>query len=129
MYKKIQECRVCGNRQLTGVLDLGQQTLTGAFPATDAPISSGPLRLVKCVGDIDAVCGLLQLEHSYDLSELYGANYGYRSGLNSSMVAHLKANVEQINRLVALRPGDLVVDIGSNDGTTLSLYDAPGGRI
>ena len=35
------------------------------------------------------VCGLLQMEHSYDLGEMYGDNYGYRSGLNASMVTHL----------------------------------------
>ncbi len=53
---------------------------------------------------------------------VYGANYGYRFGLNYRMVQHLKAKVERILNSVELQPGDLVVDIGSNDGTTLGFF-------
>jgi NDP-4-keto-2,6-dideoxyhexose 3-C-methyltransferase len=126
MYTKIEKCRICGNRQLEPVLDLGDQMLTGVFPSRRGEeVTRGPLRLVKCVGDIE-VCGLLQLEHSYDAGEMYGDNYGYRSGLNPSMVAHLRRKVERIGGLVELAPGDLVVDIGSNDSTTLQAYAQPG---
>lgn len=122
MYRKVEKCRVCGNPNLERVLDLGEQMLTGVFPSEKhAEVTVGPLRLVKCVGDEDA-CGLLQLEHSYDLGEMYGENYGYRSGLNASMVAHLNRKVARILGLVTLEDGDLVVDIGSNDSTTLQAY-------
>jgi hypothetical protein len=76
---------------------------------------------VKCNGG-ESACGLVQLEHSYDPSELYGSNYGYRSGLNKGMVKHLKGKVAQILDSIDLDSGDLVVDIGSNDGTTLGFY-------
>lgn len=126
MYTKIERCRICGNSALEPVLDLGEQMLTGVFPAEPgADVTVGPLRLVKCVGG-EETCGLLQLEHSYDLGEMYGDNYGYRSGLNASMVAHLGRKVERISDLVSLDPGDLVVDIGSNDSTTLRAYSQPG---
>lgn len=124
MYKKIDRCRVCGNQRLEAVLSLGEQALTGVFPRVrDQEITVGPLTLVKCHG-ADECCGLLQLAHSYDLNEMYGANYGYRSGLNPSMVGHLRRKVERIESRIDLRPGDLVVDIGSNDGTTLGAYSA-----
>jgi hypothetical protein len=126
MYKKIEQCRICGNKHLELVLDLGEQMLTGVFPREkDAKVTTGPLHLVKCVGD-DETCGLLQMEHSYDLGEMYGENYGYRSGLNASMVAHLNNKVKQILGLVDLRNGDLVIDIGSNDSTTLQAYPSSG---
>jgi hypothetical protein len=80
---------------------------------------------VKCAGG-DDVCGLLQMEHSYDLGEMYGENYGYRSGLNASMVAHLNAKVKKILGQVELAEGDLVIDIGSNDSTTLQAYPSSG---
>jgi len=122
MTTKITKCRACGNTDVRVVLDLGEQQLTGVFPKDPAmPITKGPLRLVKCFGRADA-CGLLQLEHSYDLAAMYGLNYGYRSGLNASMVEHLHRKVENISRLVELRAGDLVIDIGSNDSTTLQAY-------
>jgi hypothetical protein len=122
MYRRIEACRICGNRTLELVLDLGEQMLTGVFPRRrDASVTVGPLRLVKCTGEPTA-CGLLQLEHSYDPDEMYGENYGYRSGLNASMVAHLQAKVARILARQQLGACDLVIDIGSNDGTTLRAY-------
>lgn len=124
MYKKTEACRICGNTHLVRVLDLGEQMLTGVFPKEiDKNITVGPLCLVKCTGGSD-VCGLLQLEHSYDLGEMYGDNYGYRSGLNVSMVNHLHGKVRKILERIELDDGDLVVDIGSNDSTTLQAYPA-----
>ena len=121
MYKALTACRICGGKDLVKILDLGEQVLTGVFPKQrDQQITKGPLQLLKCTAEQG--CGLVQLAHSYDLGEMYGENYGYRSGLNASMVAHLKAKVARIQSLVTLRPGDLVIDIGSNDGTTLSAY-------
>lgn len=126
MYQKIEKCRICRNEQLVEVLDLGVQALTGVFPrAKTERVTAGPLKLVKCVGD-ESVCGLLQLEHSYDLAELYGENYGYRSGLNPSMVAHLHSKVHRILDRIKLPKDALVIDIGSNDGTTLQAYPSVG---
>jgi NDP-4-keto-2,6-dideoxyhexose 3-C-methyltransferase len=123
---RITNCRICGNQHLEQVLNLGVQTLTGVFPAhEDQKITQGPLVLVKCVSGTDS-CGLLQLAHSFDLGEMYGENYGYRSGLNQSMVRHLHGKVEKILRTVDFSGQPLVLDIGSNDGTTLSAY--PGDR-
>jgi len=120
---KIERCRICRNKHLVEVCDLGEQALTGIFPkSASQAVTVGPLRLTKCVGDPDHACGLLQLAHSYELTELYGSNYGYRSGLNPSMVRHLQQKVARILSIAPLRAGDLVIDIGSNDGTTLSSY-------
>jgi len=122
VFNKVSACRVCKNADLVTVLELGEQVLTGVFPKSDNVIvTSGPLTLVKCVGK--NCCGLLQLAHSYSLSEMYGENYGYRSGLNPSMVAHLRSKVRRIEALGILEKGDLVIDIGSNDGTTLKQYE------
>ncbi len=116
---ELAACRCCGNRRLELVLSLGVQTLTGVFPrSADERITAGPLELVKCFG-ADA-CGLVQLRHRYDASEMYGQNYGYRSGLNQSMVRHLG---ESVTALLAKHPraeGAIALDIGSNDGTLLS---------
>jgi NDP-4-keto-2,6-dideoxyhexose 3-C-methyltransferase len=126
MYRQISECRICKNTQLVEVLDLGVQTLTGVFPRTRAQeVTAGPLKLVKCTGK-DDVCGLLQLQHTYDLGELYGDNYGYRSGLNSSMVTHLHRKVGRILERVTLSDDALVIDIGANDSTTLQAYPSRG---
>jgi NDP-4-keto-2,6-dideoxyhexose 3-C-methyltransferase len=126
VYRKILKCRICGNKNLEKVLDLGIQMLTGIFPRDKKQaITTGPLCLVKCTGG-DEACGLLQLEHSYDLDEMYGEDYGYRSGLNESMVTHLCNKIKKILDRIELNEGDLVIDIGSNDGTTLKAYPSSG---
>jgi len=121
--KKIDACRMCGNKNLVCVVELGEQYLTGVFPFSvmKNDLTCGPLNLVKCHGSENS-CGLLQLEHTYDLDEMYGDNYGYRSGLNLNMVSHLEAKVNAILERTNLKTGDLVIDIGSNDGTTLGFY-------
>jgi NDP-4-keto-2,6-dideoxyhexose 3-C-methyltransferase len=121
MGNSIDRCRICGNADLVEVLDLGEQVLTGVFPQSRSQtVSKGPLRLVKCMGE--RTCGLLQLQRSYDLTEMYGLNYGYRSGLNRSMVEHLHGKVRSILSRVQLTPESLVIDIGSNDSTALQAY-------
>lgn len=128
-YNIIEKCRVCGNSRLERVLDLGEQMLTGVFPKVrGADVTTGPLRLVKCVGGSE-VCGLLQLEHSYKLEEMYGDNYGYRSGLNAGMVAHLHGKIRRVLEKTEIGVGDLVVDIGSNDSTTLQAYPSNGATL
>ena len=60
---------------------------------------------------------------------MYGANYGYRSGLNRSMVDHLRRKAQGLEALAGLQSGDTVLDIGSNDGTLLSAYRTNGLRL
>jgi hypothetical protein len=121
LYKKIEECRICGNKNLVSILYLGEQALTGVFPEGGESVEKGPLELVKCLGD-DSSCGLVQLGHDYQMEKLYGDNYGYRSGLNKSMVTHLGDIVKKIEDRIQLSDADLVIDIASNDGTLLSSY-------
>lgn len=124
LYKEIKRCRVGDSDHLISVLNLGVQALTGVFPkSADQKVTEGPLELVLCPDS-----GLLQLKHTYEPSEMYGDNYGYRSGLNQSMVNHLTDKVAYLERLISLNPGDVVVDIGSNDATTLKAYRSAGIR-
>lgn len=117
-YLEIERCRICGSSQLIEVLSLGEQCLTGVFPRSPGErVTKGPVDLVWC-----ADCSLLQIKQSYALSEMYGENYGYRSGLNESMVRHLQQKVKSLEALAQPNTNDLVVDIGSNDSTTLKAY-------
>ena len=127
MFQEIKRCRICGNNQLIPVLNLGSQVLTGVFPRNkNQQITSGPLELVRCAGDKNRTCSLVQLKHSFNLTEMYGDNYGYRSGLNNSMVKHLNEIVNNILNIVSLKKGDLIIDIGSNDSTLLQAYGDKG---
>jgi hypothetical protein len=53
---------------------------------------------------------------------MYGQEYGYRSGLNASMVKHLQGKYEKIVNFLDLKKRDLVIDIAGNDGTFLGFF-------
>lgn len=124
MNKKIVRCRICGNENLVSIVNLGFQKLTGVFPTPEQEIGGGELELVKCMPiDGHAVCGLVQLRHSCNGSDMYGENYGYRSGLNASMVNHLHDITREIKEKIEIKKNDLIIDIGSNDCTLLKSYE------
>ena len=127
LYKKVTECRICWNTDLKTVLDLGNSDLSGVFPLIGEQVEWGPIELVKCHG-ADS-CGLAQSWYNYDLGVMYGDNYGYRSGLNQSMVRHLSTIVDRAKSYIDLQSGDLVIDIASNDGTLLGFYGDNGYKL
>ena len=124
-------CRVCGCPHLAPVLSLGDQRIAGAFadPGGGEPVQRAiPLELVRCdmTADQDA-CGLIQTRHTVPGSILYHS-YWYRSGVNRTMTENLHGIAQTAERLAGLSSGDLVVDIGCNDGTLLDGYQAAGLR-
>lgn len=123
---RVKACRVCGSNELEIVLDLGDMAFAGWFPTPNAmaAVPWGPLTVLKC-----AACSLVQLAHDFSAPMLYGANYGYRSGLNAGMVAHLRDVAERAKALRNVSTGDVVVDIGGNDGTLLGNFPAAVTRI
>ena len=112
-------CRVCRSSNLQEIINLGSQPLSGVFPQNEHEfVSSGELRLMRC-----AECGLVQLGSSFPSEEMYGENYGYRSGLNSTMVNHLERIAKGLIRRIDFAPNDVICDIGSNDGTFLKNFE------
>ena len=92
------------------------------FPnSKNEAVSSGELSIVLC-----SDCSLAQLDRDFPSNEMYGENYGYMSSLNSSMVDHLSGIAQYLEKTAELKQGDVVLDIGSNDGTLLSLYKTQG---
>lgn len=119
MHTEITKDRISNSTNLISVLNLGQQELTGVFPRTMFDkVTKGPLELVW-----SPESGLVQLRHSYELSEMYGENYGYRSGLNQSMIDHLSSKARFLEKLVKINATDVILDIGSNDCTLLKSYN------
>ena len=115
---KINKCRACKSDKLESCLNLGKQALTGVFPKNkNEKITVGNLSLIFCEN-----CKLLQLGENFNRNEMYGINYGYKSSLNPTMVSHLKSKAIQLQSISKLSSKDIVIDIGSNDGTFLSFF-------
>ena len=109
-------CRVCKSNKLTDVLSLGNQYLS-EFRDDDIKPPQYPLDLVICNN-----CNQVQLKETVPQDLLYTDNYGYRSSVSTTMQEHLKNLVQEIQQRVNLEPNDVVIDIGSNDGTLLKWY-------
>lgn len=111
-------CRVCEG-QLETVLDFGAMYVSN-FPLPGEPDGvQAPLELALC-----ARCSLVQLRHTVSPEAMY-RNYWYRSGTNATMKAALKDIATKAETLIRLKPGDVVLDIGCNDGTLLGSYATP----
>ncbi len=116
---RLKNCRSCQSTSLVKVFSLGSQKLSGIFPKTanQKNVPSGKLSMVFCNR-----CCLLQLEDSFNPSVMYGDNYGYMSSLNNSMLEHLYKKSLNLRKLINLSKGDIIIDIGSNDGSFLKFF-------
>lgn len=126
LIREITRCRICGGEELQPVIDLGLHYIASIFPGDEVPNNLKtryPLEVVRCAATNS--CGLVQLKHSVSPQVLY-SHYGYLSGINEAMRANLRDIAHKVERMAGLAPGDLVADIGCNDGTLLSFYDSTG---
>ena len=125
LYNKIKSCRICNDTKLHKLINFGEISLTGIFPSNkNKKVLKTPLSIV-----FSNKSKLLQLEHNYNGDYLFGSNYGYRSGLNNSMVIHLKNKYAYLNNRLNFKKSDFILDIGSNDGTFLNFFPANTFRV
>lgn len=123
IYKERKTCRSCGNPDLRFVLWLGNQYIVN-FPEGDSKEEClrGPLEVVLC-GDRN--CSLVQLRHTVNPDLLF-RQFWYKSGITETMRRALADITAEAEHRAALAAGDIVVDIGTNDGTLLRTYTVPG---
>lgn len=117
-HYRIAKCRACGAGHLTPLFSLGEHFVSNfVSPGRECSGPKAPLDLVVCDG-----CTLVQLHDTVPPAELYGGNYWYRSGVTLTMRTALKDVTDWVDRHRILETGDVVLDIGSNDGTLLRSY-------
>jgi len=117
-------CRSCGSGTLTPVLSLGEQYVSNFVEEATSNQVKAPLEMALCnVGS--GGCGLLQLRHTVP-ADLMFRRYWYRSGINATMTAALQDVASRAEQMVQLSGGEVVVDIGCNDGTLLRSYRTKG---
>ena len=120
-------CRICGSEGLVPILTFGSMYVSGFVDADASDTIAAPMNLVLCDRGAGG-CGLLQLAHTVPPELLY-RHYWYRSVTNDSMRRELAEIVRRAEELVPLAAGDIVLDIGCNDGTLLRSYQTRGIRL
>ena len=126
-YYLRESCRMCGEGSLTKAMSLtptppGNDFLTKEELGRDEPVY--PLDLYFC-----EACHHIQLGHVVEPKILYQKNYSYVSATSAYFVNHLKHYAKDMVERFDLKPGDLAVDIGSNDGTCLSFFKDKGMKV
>lgn len=116
-------CRVCASTNLIDILSIGLIAVSDFLSLEEEP-AYAPLELVLCA-EASGGCGLLQLKHAVSHEIMY-RTYWYRSGVNATMTKELEGIAQCAKQLAALKAGDMVIDIGANDGTLLRGYGLPG---
>src|SRR5438067_623065 len=114
-----EKCRICESPRLSRFLDLGLSPLATRF------LRKEQLRHVEPRFPLDVFmchdCSLVQLLEIVD-PEILFRDYVYVSGTSDTMRAHFAAFANSVKERFALRPGELVVEIASNDGTFLQNF-------
>lgn len=114
-----KKCRNCQSSNLIKLFSLGKLSYTGKFPkSSKLNIKKTEITLVIC-----DECKLVQLKNKYNMKYLYNEDYGYRTGVNKTMTAHMKKTKEILSLKSRIRSSDYVLDIASNDGTLLNFYN------
>lgn len=119
-------CLLCGATDLTVLLDLGETALANKFlppEEADLPDPSYPLVFGRC-----RCCGHMQLIERVPPSLMF-EDYLYVSGVSETLARHLGSLADRVTEWLKPEAGDLVVDIGCNDGTLLAGFARHGLRV
>lgn len=122
--KRRETCRLCDSRDLIQVLSLTPTPPANAFVRDrNQNQTAFPLDVRLCGN-----CSNVQLSDVVDPSAMF-EEYVYVSGTSPSFVQHFEIYAKTIVSNFGLRKSDLVVDIGSNDGTLLRFFGEHGMQV
>jgi hypothetical protein len=116
----VDRCQVCDSPNLETVMFIGYLPPVNAMPAIGtrpAEQPAYPAEVLRC-----GKCQLVQIGLIVDPAILFPPTYPYTSGTTKILRENFAELASEVARLYPLKPTDLIVDIGSNDGTLLSNF-------
>ncbi|NTV28861.1 MAG: class I SAM-dependent methyltransferase [Candidatus Omnitrophica bacterium] len=117
MFETISECRSCGHKGLIDILHLGDQPLANSLLAgSDATVRKFPLSTAFC-----PECSLFQLKETVKKEILFD-HYVWVTGTSKGARDYAGLFAQRVIEKAGLRPGELVFEIASNDGTVLNQF-------
>ncbi len=123
----VENCQVCDSRNLEPALFLGYLPPVNQMRAIgERPVEQPayPAELLYC-----GTCRLVQLGLIVDPQILFPPNYPYTSGSTKILRENFQELCAEATDLLHLQNEELVIDIGSNDGTLLTPFKKAGYRV
>lgn len=123
----VEQCQICGSDKLEAVLSLGYMPpVNQMVPIGQVPRQQPwfPTELLHC-----RQCELVQLGLAVDPVIIFPPEYPYTSGTTKLLRDNFADLYAESSRMLGLKADDLIVDIGSNDGTLISNFQKGGHRI
>ena len=111
--------RVCNSQEIDFAMEFKPTPIADMFlPKSTLPNQwkKYPLRLGLCRN-----CGYLHLSWTLRADLLY-ADFVYTTSTTVGLINHYREYVEQMIPMITIKPLDLIVDIGSNDGSFLQSF-------
>lgn len=125
--KPITNCQSCYSDSLIPIIYLGSMPpvneMVNINSIPDAEMRF-PLELLSC-----STCGLAQIGYEVEPEVLFPHSYPYLSGSTKILRDNFKDLASEVNLLFNLKPEDKIIDIGANDGTLLTPFQAMGHPI
>ena len=116
----VDNCQSCGSKDLEDVIFIGYLPPVNTMPligTRPAEQPAYPAQVLRC-----KQCQLVQLGLVVDPAILFPPSYPYTSGTTKILRENFAELSQEVAALYPLKPTDLFVDIGSNDGTLLSNF-------
>ncbi len=116
----VNRCQVCENPDLQSILFLGYLPPVNQMRPVGESLKEQPAypaELMYCPR-----CQLVQLGLIVDKEVLFPPEYPYTSGTTRILRENFSELYQECKTIVSLEMEDLIIDIGSNDGTLLSNF-------
>lgn len=123
----VDRCQACDTPELESILFLGYLPPVNTMPLVGSPLAEQPAypaELLYC-----KKCTLAQLGLIVDPAILFPPSYPYTSGTTKILRENFAELSREVDLLYPLKPDQLIIDIGSNDGTLLSNFQKNGVRV
>jgi len=121
---RIKNCQICNSTNLIDVINLGDQPLANTLiknAEDDNKVEKYPVNIVRC-----KECTLLQIDYIVDQTKVYHLDYPYLPGITKTVDNEQLELSDYLHKELDLKKDQLVVDIGSNDGSLLKHFKAKG---
>lgn len=123
----VDRCQVCGSPDLESILFLGYLPPVNTMPLIGTPLTEQPAYPAELL--VCKKCTLAQLGLIVDPAILFPPSYPYTSGTTRILRENFAELSREVDSLYRLKSGELIIDIGSNDGTLLSNFNKNGVRV